>query len=108
RRQHREIADRKPHQSAELVVEAANRIPRRDGSILKAEMQPSIPGEILELDGADEHRRAQPRERIETDILDPGGIATVEDLMPLGVADDHRPASGGEPGNQIALQIDAR
>ena len=72
RRYGRRVADGEPHQATEGVIEAGDRVPGRRGRRLEAELQPAVPGKVLELHGAQEHRRVEALECIEGDVLDAG------------------------------------
>src|SRR6266851_5202184 len=76
----RGIADRRPHEAPEPVVETGDRVPGRRGRAVDAEAQPAVPRKVLELHGADEEWRIEACERVETDVLDPVGKFGAEKL----------------------------
>src|SRR5260370_9960548 len=71
RRRHRgRVAEGRPHQATKRVVEARNRIPRSLSPRVEPERKPAVPGKILQLHGADEHRRIEALLRVIGDVLD--------------------------------------
>ena len=90
-----------------MVGEARDRVPGGRGRSVDPEHEPAVPGKILELHGADEHRRVEARHRVVGDVLDAGGERRAE-VFPLHrVAGDARATVTGERRNERALQIDA-
>src|SRR4029077_444904 len=101
------IADRGPQQSPEPVLETTDRVPRRLRAHIDPELQPAVPRKVLELHRANEDRRIEAFDRIETDVLDPVGEFGIE-ILPLdGVAGDALATSTGERRDELALQVHA-
>src|SRR5216683_7254751 len=108
RRRHRgRVAERRPHQATKRVVEARNRIPRSLPPRIEPERKPAVPGKILQLHGADEHRRIEALVRVIGDVLDTGREFGIVIFTFHGVADDDLATATDELGDEVSLQIDA-
>src|SRR5260370_37853231 len=106
RRYRGRVAERRPHQATKRVVEARNRIPRSLPSLAEPERKPAVPGKILQLHGADEHRRIEALLGIIRDVLDPGREFGIVVFTFHGVADDDLAAATDELGGEVSLQIE--
>ena len=76
------------------------------GTRLEPELQPAVPGEVLQLHRAQEHRRAEPLQRIEADVLDAGRGRGVEVFALHGVAGHQGAAAGEQRAHEVPLEVD--
>src|SRR6202040_1277945 len=72
-----------------------------------AERERAVPGKILELRGAHEHRRGEAVDGVEADVLDPGRVLGADGLALDGIAGDDLAAAGRQRGDEVALEVDA-
>jgi hypothetical protein len=101
------IADRGPEQPPGGVGEAGDRIPGGGGAARHADLEPAVPGEVLELGGAHEDLGVEAALGIPADVLDALRELRVEGLAPDGVSEHGALAPGREPLDEPALEIRA-
>src|SRR6266436_5424834 len=106
RRYRGRVAEGRPHQATKRVVEARNRIPRSLPPRVEPERKPAVPGKILQLHGADEHRRIEALVRVIGDVLDAGREFGIVIFTFHGIADDDLATATDELGDEVSLQID--